>query len=295
MDFAALMQGEISKGKSNTSSNTNTKGTKYVRRGDAEATREAAYLAEQRQRQAEKQDRASKKRKLEEEEEVKKNEREEMRRRIAEESKRRKAEEDLEQERSRRRRLGLPDLPDKPLQTEEIPKEEDIPEEELTEKLRKINEPKLLFGESHAARLRRYKNVESRIELARKSKDQPIPTSLDLVPEAEMKVPKVAPTEPDDLVFLYRQLASYFTLVLREWKIALNQRPDSVKESYSGKAAATALEQCILNMRPLFRHFETGKLEKGILQPVIDIVRAAQERRYVDASDSYLKLSIGNA
>jgi len=53
--------------------------------------------------------------------------------------------------------------------------------------------------------------------------------------------------------------------------------------------------QCKDNMRPLFRKLEKGEIEEGILEPVVEIVKAAQERRYVDANDGYLTLSIGKA
>lgn len=45
----------------------------------------------------------------------------------------------------------------------------------------------------------------------------------------------------------------------------------------------------------LFRKFESGDIDEGVLEPVVEIVKAAQERRYVDANDGYLRLSIGKA
>jgi pre-mRNA-splicing factor 18 len=48
-------------------------------------------------------------------------------------------------------------------------------------------------------------------------------------------------------------------------------------------------------MRPLFKKLEKFDLADSILEPVVEIVLAAQERRYVDANDGYLRLSIGNA
>lgn len=83
--------------------------------------------------------------------------------------------------------------------------------------------------------------------------------------------------------------------MLTEWAVALAQRDDKVKESFQGKAAEMAMRQSRENMRPLFRRFERGDVEEGILEPVVEIVRAAQERRYVDANDGYLRLSIGKA
>src|SRR5271170_5661558 len=60
-------------------------------------------------------------------------------------------------------------------------------------------------------------------------------------------------------------------------------------------ALYAALVQSRENMRPLFKKFEKGDIEDGVLTPVVEIVRCAQERRYVDANDGYLRLSIGKA
>jgi pre-mRNA-splicing factor 18 len=49
------------------------------------------------------------------------------------------------------------------------------------------------------------------------------------------------------------------------------------------------------NTIQLFRKFEKGDLPDDLLEPIVEIVKAAQERRYVDANDGYLRLSIGKA
>jgi pre-mRNA-splicing factor 18 len=67
-----------------------------------------------------------------------------------------------------------------------------------------------------------------------------------------------------------------------------------MKESFQGKAAYNAMVQSRENVRPLFKKFEKGDVKQGVLEPVVEIVWCAQERRYVDANDSYLRLSIGN-
>lgn len=66
-----------------------------------------------------------------------------------------------------------------------------------------------------------------------------------------------------------------------------------MKESFQGKTAYTAMVQSRENMRPLFKKFDSD-VEQGALEPAVEIVRCAQERRYVDANDCYLRLSIGN-
>ena len=84
-------------------------------------------------------------------------------------------------------------------------------------------------------------------------------------------------------------------MILTEWSYALSGRLPSVQESSQGKQAYNAYVQSRANMTPLFRKFETGALEDGILSPMVEIVVAAQEKRYVDANDGYLRLSIGKA
>ncbi|KAF2103719.1 hypothetical protein NA57DRAFT_30563 [Rhizodiscina lignyota] len=300
MDFASLMSAELSKSKSSKSSDS---AKKYLKRSDIEAQREATYRAEQEALEAQRQERLERKRKLEEEEAEHKHEREEKRRRLAEESRRRREEEEEQQERDRRRRLGLPDLPPKSASAAgskegtPLPEgEEDIAEEELVVKLRELGEPVKLFGESHRQTLRRYKRLTGRDGTpAPTLTDGPIPTTLALVPEAEMKVASKVPKDKEGRKFLFRQLVSYFDMVLREWVIALAERSADVKTSFQGKQAYNAMVQARENMRPLFKKLESGDIEDGILEPVVEIVIAAQERRYVDANDGYLRLSIGKA
>ncbi|PSK51776.1 hypothetical protein B9Z65_3043 [Elsinoe australis] len=293
MDFASLMSAQISKSKSP----ANADGPKkYLKRADLEAQRLAEYEAERKRQEEERVARLEKKRKLDEDEADKARVREEKRRKFAEESRRLREEEEREEERLRRKRLGLPDLPDKPDNAEgtPIPEEEDIEDEELQTKLRDLNEPAKIFGETHANRLRRYKRITTKA-LAPVMSKGPIPTTIELVPEAEMRVPDSIPTDQEKIDLLHRQLASYFTMVLSEWQRALARRDDEVKRSSSGKAAYNSMVQARDHLVPLFRKLEKGNMEKGILEPVVEIVRCCQNRRYVDANDAYLRLSIGKA
>src|SRR5262249_29630281 len=206
---------------------------------EIESQREAAYLAEQQTAEEARLAKLERKRKLEEEEEQKERERKEKRRRIAEEARRRREEEEEQAERRRRKRLGLPDLPPKKPQQEKeetpLPEgEEDIADEELTVKLRELGEPVKLFGESHVNRLRRYWLLIGK-EVTPKMSNGPIPTTIPLLPEAEMKVPTSAPKDPAGRKRIFSQLASYFTMVLTEWERAMASRNTEVKESNEGK------------------------------------------------------------
>lgn len=301
MDFASLMAKEISKAKGsseppNPNKNNNPK---YIRRGDLEAQRIAAYNEEQERLRREREDRQARKRKHDEEEAQQRHEREEKRRRLAEESHRRKEAEHAAQERERRRKLGLPEV-DEP-STREGSKErdgdgegEDIPDEELVEKLRGFDEPARLFGESHRGRLRRYRRLLAR-SLQPKFSDTPIPTTLELVPEVDMKISTTLPKDNEGRRFLFRQLASFFNMVIAEWESALSKRDVSVKQSLPGRSAHNAMVQCRESLKPLIRKFEKGDVEDTILEPVVEVVHHAQLRRYVDANDAYLRLSIGKA
>ncbi|KAH7406869.1 tubulin domain-containing protein [Phaeosphaeria sp. MPI-PUGE-AT-0046c] len=298
MDFAKLMSAQIKKGKESAApSSSNDK--KYLKRSEIEAQRQAEYQAEKEGAERSRREKSERKRKAEEEEAEREEERREKRRRLAEESRRIREEEDEAEERRRRKRLGLPDLPPKQKQGDEdgtpVPEEDDIEDDELIAKLRALDEPAILFGESHKQRLRRYKKRVGAQSLASIMTDGPIPTTLQLVPEKDMKVDLKIPQDKEGKEFLFRQLASYFTMVLKEWDVTLARRDREVIESYQGKQAYAAMVQARENMRPLFKKLEKFDLADSILEPVVEIVLAAQERRYVDANDGYLRLSIGKA
>ena len=282
MDFKALMSAEISKAQP-ASSDASKPETKYLKRAELEAQRRDAYLRGVRRLGYH------------------------QRHRLADESRRRREEEADKPPRARRKRLGLPELAAKddagreggtgtpPVDGDDD--DDDVPAEELVAKLRALGEPTRLFGESQRQTARRYRRLVERAAAPAPAPmtTGPIPTTLALVPEAEMKVPARVPADAPGRAFLFRQLASYFTMVLTEWATALAARPAGVADSFQGRAAYNAMVQSRENMRPLFRKFEKAELEDGILGPVVEIVRAAQERRYVDANDGYLTLSIGKA
>jgi hypothetical protein len=298
MDFAKLMSAQIKKGKeAATPPTSNDK--KYLKRSEIEAQRQAVYEAEQEAAERSRREKFERKRKAEEDEAEREEERREKRRRLAEESRRLREEEEDAEERKRRKRLGLPDLPPRKKEGEEdgtpVPEDEDIEDEELVAKLRALQEPARLFGETHKQRLRRYKKRIGADNLAAITTDGPIPTTLQLVPEKDMKINPKIPTDKEGRVFLFRQLASYFTMVLKEWDVTLARRDRDVIESYQGQQAYAAMVQARENMRPLFKKMEKFELPDSILEPVVEIVLAAQERRYVDANDGYLRLSIGKA
>ena len=153
--------------------------------------------------------------------------------------------------------------------------EEDIPDEELAIKLRELGEPVKLFGENHVNRLRRYWLLIGK-DMTPKMSNGPIPTTIPLLPEAEMKVPMAAPKDQVGRKRTFSQLASYFTMVLTEWERAMASRDSEVKESYEGKRAYKAMINAREDLKPLFRKMEKGDLDESILNSIVEIVHAAQ-------------------
>lgn len=227
---------------------------KFISRREAEAAREAAYLAEQSRLEAERAARAATKRRREDEAADEAKAREEKRRRLAEESRLRREQREAEEERARRKRLGLPELPPPGAGEEgdgagDEDDEDggDVPEEELVEKLRGMGEPVALFGESHAARLRRFRRLTGPVM----DTTGPIATTLVSVEEKDMKVPDTVPKVADKAgrKWLYRQLASYFNMVLREWEIALAKEGN--RDTSAAKAAVNAMLSSKETMKPV--------------------------------------------
>ncbi len=237
MDFAALMNKEISKAKPQAVSEPESS-KRYTKRAEVEAERRERYLTEQREIEAEKDAKLRQKRRREEDEAEAYLAREEKRRKLAEESRRRREEQEAEEERDRRQRLGLPELVQDTSEEVEV---DDIKDEELVEKLREMGQPVTLFGESHKQRLRRFRKLGIVMTTG------PIPTSLELVEEKDMKVDTV-PKEDAERKFLFRQLASYFTMILKEWESALKQEK---RDTFASKAAYNAMVSSKENMTPV--------------------------------------------
>lgn len=236
-----MMSKELDKSKESTPTSSSSK---FVKRADVEAKRKEAYLAEQARIEAEREAKAAAKRKREEEAEAEHKVREEKRQRLAEESRRRREEQEAEEEAARRRRLGLPELVKASSEDADALEDgmEDIPDEELLAKLRELGEPATLFGESHGARLRRYRRLTTVVTKG------PIPTTLQLVDEKDMKVDAAVPKDKEGRKWLFRQLASYFTMVLTEYEKAMEQER---RDTTASKTAYSAMVQSRENLKPV--------------------------------------------
>ena len=248
-----MMNKELSKSKSKKPATTTTEDAasasasaaankpKFLKRSEIEAQRQAAYHAEQRALEAERESKAAAKRKHEEDLAAEKAAREEKRRKLAEESKKQREDREWEEEQARRRRLGLKEKK-REEEKEETDAADDIPEEELRQKLRDIGEPVAFFGEGHGARVRRYRKLTTVMT------DGPIPTTLELVEEKDMRVDGKVPKDKEERKWLYRQLASYFTMVLAAYEQAMEAEK---RDTTASKQAYATMVQTRENMKPV--------------------------------------------
>ncbi|KAG0257146.1 mRNA splicing protein prp18 [Actinomortierella ambigua] len=94
---------------------------------------------------------------------------------------------------------------------------------------------------------------------------------------------------------LYVLLYTYFKRRLREWEYDLDERPDEVKRSASGKMATATQAQTAEYLKPFFKQLRQKALEPDVLMRITEIAELMIKKEYMSANDAYLRLSIGNA
>lgn len=87
----------------------------------------------------------------------------------------------------------------------------------------------------------------------------------------------------------------FFHTLIKEWQADLDSRSNEIKKSTSGRMASATFQQTKEYLGPFFRMLKRDELPDDILSHVVDIVGFLQEREYVRANDTYLRMSIGNA
>ena len=110
------------------------------------------------------------------------------------------------------------------------------------ENLRAIGEPVALFGEDHYEKLKRYR------DLTTVRTDGPIPTTLEPVEEKDMRMDSNVPKEKGERKWIYRQLASYFTVILTEYERAMEAEK---RDTSASKQAYSTMVQTRENLKPV--------------------------------------------
>ncbi|KAK9325731.1 hypothetical protein V1517DRAFT_365017 [Lipomyces orientalis] len=299
MDFSALLAKEIAKKKqaatviaSKNENDTSGKPTesdtpRFIRRGDVEHAREQAYLAEKAKREEAKRIEHEKRRREQQDEDG----RRERKRREAEQKhleKKRVREEQEEFEKQKKSKnksranttSPTPDAREGTAEAEELAKLTELTEEDMLDRLRKLREPARYFGESDKARLRRLRRAEKRAETS----DERIEELL-----ASIDHNIVGPDVKTDRSKVYLQLEKYVRYLLKEWERVLVTRDDTPDQAFE------TLFQTKGYLQPLFEQLRKKNLHEQIYPSLATLMMYLQQRKYRDANDTYLKLSIGNA
>ncbi|KAF3188971.1 mRNA splicing protein prp18 [Orbilia oligospora] len=171
--FASILSAEMAKKKSATapkSTSTDTTaatksdgtskngGSKYVRRADIEKARQEQYLADQARLESERAERALKKRKADEEAAAERERQLEKRQRLRDEKEKARLQKEQEEEEERKRKLREKTGATGDTDEDDESKKDGtglMDESAAVRKLRELNEPIRLFGESNAQRMKR--------------------------------------------------------------------------------------------------------------------------------------------
>ncbi|KAK7202977.1 hypothetical protein BZA70DRAFT_284415 [Myxozyma melibiosi] len=310
MDFSAILAQEIAKKKaaaaavaagsapSSSSSSSTTASTtastsaaappKYLRRADLEALRAKQYREEQKKREeARRKEHEQRRKEREEEEERRERKRAEAEEKYFARKREREREEEEERERKKRAKSGKKGEGENKAESggggeskssvEELLK---CGEDAIVERLRKIGEPARLFDESEEARAKRLIRRERAIE--KQQKASPEYRLADVAIEIEDE-------DLEDMDKISMQCEKYIRYLVKEWETVLVRREDTPEKAFE------TLDQTKNYLHPLLLQLEEKTLSSEILPRLATLLMFMQRKRYRDANDCYLKLSIGNA
>jgi len=252
---------------------------KYVKRGELEKEREKKYFEEM---------------------EAERQRKDEIRRKVTEEEERR-----MEQ---------IESLTKKKPQKSEV--EDNLQSylenaEEVIRRLRVRGQVVTFFGETDEERAKRLQKLEelepigylggSRDEFgqqlrkleAEQEADKPNMQNGEKQPEekreevSEDRIPQATTREIYILAVLKK--------LMRLWNQELQDRPETLKRTAQGKIETATFKQTKSHIKPLIKQLKSRSLSTDILNPMFDIATHLEDREYVKAHDSYLKMAIGNA
>ncbi|KAK9333967.1 hypothetical protein V1520DRAFT_285935 [Lipomyces starkeyi] len=300
MDFSALLAKEIAKKKQAATviaskneddasgKQAESDSRRFIRRGDMEHAREQAYLAEKTQREeAKRLELAKRRQQQQDEEEQRERKRREAEQKYLERKRAREEQEELEKQMKKSKYKGrgntkspTADAREGTAEAEELAKLSELTEKDIVDRLRKLSEPACYFGESDKARLRRMRRAEKRAE----NSDERIEELL-----ASIDHNIVGQDIKSDQAKIYLQLEKYVRYLLKEWERVLVTRDDTPDQAYA------TLTQTKGYLLPLFEQLRKKNLHEQIYPSLATLMMYLQQRKYRDANDAYLKLSIGNA
>lgn len=194
---------------------------------------------------------------------------------------------------------------------------------EIEKKLKARGEPIRLFAETDRQRMKRLKLLESRDEERSGGQRNDFKELLEAAAAGEeeeegqreakrikqenhneqhsiTKISELNEVINRELLMEDRQrtrelIDTFFQVLLHEWQHDLDSRSDEVRKSTAGRMASATFEQAKEHLKPFFRMLKKDELPADILAHITDIIGFLQQKEYVRANDTYLRLSIGNA
>ncbi len=182
---------------------------------------------------------------------------------------------------------------------------------EVEKELLSRGEPIRLFAESDRQRLSRLRRIQLREEERAQGQRNDF---YELLQEDEnestskrAKVTESLPASITEIKRIDRKLlmtdraetrqlmAVFFKTLLKEWQADLDARSDEQKKTAAGRVATATHQQAGEYLKPVFRLLGLDELAQDVLAHLADICGFLQDREYVRANDTYLRLSIGNA
>lgn len=184
---------------------------------------------------------------------------------------------------------------------------------EVMRRLRGMDEPVTLFGETDDERASRYSKVSSNTHRFEKVDDLDLKEGQmfnekaifneqgDVTVETQKEENKIQDEELDEeeeedavqVVTIESVISKFLKKLLREWEAELAARPKAEQNSTAGKTVSAAYQQSRRHIKPLFKALKHRAVPFDILSAISDIVSAMHAREYVKANDAYIKCAIG--
>lgn len=185
---------------------------------------------------------------------------------------------------------------------------------EIEKKLKARGEPIRLFGETDRQRMTRLKYLEAKDEERSggqrndfnellKGEDDKEFSSKRVKSENDQNISSIEAIKGNvnrELLMKDRSRARelidlFLNTLIKEWQVNLDSRPEDVKKSTAGRMSSATFQQTKDYLGPFFKMLKRDDLPGDILSHIVDIIGFLQQKEYVRANDTYLRLSIGNA
>lgn len=210
------------------------------------------------------------------------------------------------------------EIEDSVIDSEEIEAVDTNLNREIEKKLKSRGEPIKLFGENDRQRMARLKLLETKeeersggqrndfYELLKEEGNETLTKRIKTKEDEDHLQVSVASVEDikerinrnlliKDRTKTRELIELFFHTLIKEWQSDLDSRSEEIKKSTNGRMTSATFQQTKEYLGPFFRMLKRDELYDDILSHVVDIVGFLQEREYVRANDTYLRMSIGNA